>query len=1077
LLTTSYGKIDRVRIGMLGSLEVRDDNGAAVYVSGARLRALLISLALVPGRTVSRDQLVDMIWGDGPPAGAANALQALVSRLRRAWPEAVIEADPAGYRLVIDPNSVDVTLFERLLAAGRALLHNEPAQASQRLGEALALWRGPALQDVATLEYFQAPITRLEELRLSATEDRVEALLQLGRGSELITELTVLVTEHRLRERLVGALMQALSDAGRQAEALAVYERTRQALADELGVDPSPQLSALHTEILRGRSGPVRARRVDAARRTNLRAGLTSFVGRDSDVAEVVDLMGEYRLTTITGAGGVGKTRLAVEASQEMVDEMSDGVWLVELAPVTDGADLPAAVLTAMDLRAQPLVGREGMQDAADRLISALSGRRTLLVLDNCEHLIEAAAAMTDRLLGECPGLRVLATSREPLAITGEAIWLLGPLALPPPGSDDADVLQFDAVRLLVDRARAVRPGLVVGNDNAQTVGRICRVLDGIPLAIELAAARLRTMTVAQLAEGLDDRFQLLTRGDRTAAPRHQTLRAVVDWSWELTSNSEKVLLRRLGVFIRGATPAAVQRVCARDTIAADRGPDLLARLVDKTLLSVDEDEGPRYRMLETIREYALERLDEAGEWEDIRSAHTQHFVELAETAEPHLRGAEQLTWLRRLESDHDNLNAALRGAIAAGDAQTAVRFVAAAGWYWWLAGHKSEGIELATDALAVPGEADVEAHATACAMVAFFSSAGLGDLKQVEPWIRRATRLAEGLDHPGPLLRYMVGMGKLFQTGRKAASVTDAMQSLIADTDPWVRAATRLSRVRMLGAADAEADIEQALVEYRSIGERWGMSYALLSLADLAARRGDLARALDYNDRALVVIAELGNVEDLVLIRAKQAQLYWLVGDSVSLEDEMARAESEAQRAGWPDAVAGIAFAKGELARWSGDDAEARLQLTHAQATLQAIGIDPVFRAMILDSLGYLDATDGALESAGARRSEALAIALDSGDPALVGQVFVGIADQAARRGHPSLAVQLLAASEKVSGGPDRSRPDGARVETAARSALGEASFNKEMRVARKELARTSRDELATAAAVRELTTSALNT
>jgi predicted ATPase/DNA-binding SARP family transcriptional activator len=1066
---------DQVRIGMLGSLEVRDRDGAAVDVAGARLRTTLIALALAPGRPVATAKLVDGIWGDRPPAGAANALQALVSRLRRALPEAVVEAHPVGYRLAIDPDAVDVVRFERLVAAGRAALSHDPALASRTLGDALALWRGPALLDVAGLEWFQAPITRLEELRLTALEDRVDADLRLGRGAELVTELTTLVAEHPLRERLVGTLIRALSAAGRPAEALTVYERTRQILADRLGADPSPELSALHTAILRGRIEPAPSYAVAATSRTNLRAGLTSFVGRDADVAQVGELVGEYRLTTITGPGGFGKTRLAVEVSRALLDQIPDGVWLVELAAVTDGTDLPAAVMAAMDLREQSLVGRNA-DERVDRLVGALRRRNALVVLDNCEHLIGAAAALTDMLLANCPGLRILATSREPLGITGEAVWPLGALAMPPADVDGTDVLRYDAVRLLVDRARAVRPGFAVTDDNAQAVAWICRVLDGMPLAIELAAARLRTMPVAQLTEALDDRFQLLTSGSRTAVPRHQTLRAVVDWSWELLADTERVLLRRLAVFAGGATLEAVQQVCAEDTVATGRVLDLLTALADKSLVMVSGDEAPRYRMLETIREYGLEQLDAAGEREAIRRAHAGYFVELAETAAPHLRAAEQLSWLRRLRTDHDNINAALRGAIGAGDAQTAVRLVAAAGWYWWLGGHKAEGIELAIDALAVPGEVDDEARATACAMAAYFTSAGLGDLRQAEPWINQAHRLAKGLDHPGPLLRYAVTIGVAVQGAYGPGVAMDVLEPLIADEDPWVRAQTRLARTRMLGAGAAEADIEKALAEFRSIGERWGISYALARLADLTARRGDLALALDYSEQALVVIAEMGNVEDLVLLRAKQAQLHWLVGDERGSAAAMAQSEREAEHVGWPDAVAGMAFYKGDLARWAGDSTIARAELAYAEAVLQSTVVDPVFRAMILDSLGYLDAAEGDLDAAGARRAEALAIALGSGDHGLVAQLLVGIADQAVRHGFGREAVRLLAASEAIGGGPDLSRPDGGQVEAAARATLG-PQFAEAIENARKEFADARRGGLATPEAVRELTASTLST
>ena len=1058
-------------------MEVIDDGGANVGVGGIRLRALLTALALAPGRVVPASRLIDGVWGDEPPAGAANALQALVSRLRRAFPQVVIESQPAGYRLVIDPDNVDVALFERLASAGRAELGDDAASAVRTLGTALGLWRGPALLDVAEIEAFRATRVRLEELRLAAYEDRIEGELRLGRGAELVTELTSMVAEHPLRERLVGALMRALSEAGRPAGALTVFERARRVLADELGADPSPELSALHTAVLRGQVQTTPARGREAARRTNLRAPWTSFVGRDGDSAAVSELVDDYRLTTLVGPGGVGKTRLAVEVSQALLDGMPDGVWLVELASVGDRADVPAAVLAAMELREGSLVGREKAGDPVERLVAALRSRHMLLVLDNCEHVIDAAAALADRLLAECPRLRILATSREPLRITGEAVWQVDPLWLPPGDPEGTDVLGYDAVRLLVDRARAARPGFTVTDDNAAAVAKVCRVLDGMPLAIELAAARLGTMSVAQLAERLDDRFRVLTGGSRTALPRHQTLRGVVDWSWDLLSDAERAVLRRLAVFANGATLEAAQRVCTGDVVAADDVQGLVDALVDKSLLLVSGDELPRYRMLETIRAYGLDRLDQAGERETLRRAHATYFVELVEAAEPHLRREEQLVWLRRLQADHDDLNAALRGAIAAGDARTATRLVAAAGWYWWLSGHKGEGIELAIEALGVPGGPDDEARVTAYAMVAFLATTGLGGLEQAEPWIRMAQKLARGLDNPGPLLRYVVVMAELIRSEHPAGvTLEELMQPLMRDEDPWVRAVARLSRNRMIRAGEQEADIQQALAEFRAMGERWGISYALVTLADLVARRGDLPSALDYIGQAADVITEIGAAEDLVFLKAGEAQLRWLAGDETGSVAAMAQAERVAATVGWPDAIAGVAFVKGDLARWAGDGATARAELAHAEAVLGRTGLDPVFRAMILDSFAYVDAADGELDSSGARRAEALRIALGSGDDRLISQVLVGVADQAVRHGYAREAVRVLAASHVIGGGPDLSRPDGAQVQAAARAALGEPQFTEAITQARAEFAAARRGELATAEAVRELTASALS-
>ncbi len=745
---------------MLGALEVRAASGEVLEVGGARLRALLIMLALRPGQLVPASQLIDGLWADQAPAGAANALQALVSRLRRALPDAVIESRPAGYQLKLDPGATDIVRFEELAAAGRAQLRTDPAAAAATLRRALGLWRGPALAEVAETEFGRAVIARLDELRLLATENRIDADLRTGVTAPLVAELEGLVIAHPMREPLAGLLMRALHASGRRGAALEVYEQTRKRLADQLGVDPSAELAALHLEILRDEPAGVH--------RTNLRAELTSFVGRDAELAHVAALLRAHRLITLTGPGGAGKTRLAVEAARAELNAMPGGVWLVELAPVTDPAEVPSAVLAALGLREQALLYTRGplgapadeQADALGRLLAALAGQRALLVLDNCEHLVAAAAALADRVLAACPQVRIMTTSREPLNITGEALWTVGPLTLPPDPAATNNMAEragvraaeetetatgldaFASVRLLTQRARAVRPGFGVTAGNAPAVARICRALDGMPLAIELAAARMRTMAPEQVSARLDDRFQLLTGGSRTAMPRHQTLRAVVDWSWDLLDDAERALWRRFSFFTGGATLEAAEQVCAgpasndgasHDGASNDGGLrpeqvlDLLTALADKSLLTVRHGpDGARYRMLEIIRAYGQERLAEAGERDELRAAHARYFTGLAEASQDHLLGAQQLDWLRRLADDQDNLHAAIRGAVAAGDAGTAVRLAAALGWYWSLRCMKIEGAELIADVLGVPGATetkDTERLAVAYAMGALLAA------------------------------------------------------------------------------------------------------------------------------------------------------------------------------------------------------------------------------------------------------------------------------------------------------------------------------------------------------------------
>ncbi|HEY0475637.1 MAG TPA: BTAD domain-containing putative transcriptional regulator [Kribbella sp.] len=1018
---------------MLGSFEVRTDDGVFADVPGARLRGLLIALALKPGHIVPKATLVDWIWGEQPPTDATNALQRLVSRLRKALPEGWVESKTDGYRLTVEPDAVDAVRFERLVGQAR---NDEGPRRVQLLREAVALWRGAAMQDVGLQdsEAFDAAVARLEGLRLTAMEDRFDAEVSVGHGVGLVAELTDLVAAHPMRERLVAALMRALVAAGRDTEALLVYQRTREALADALGVDPSPGLSALHGALLRGELGQR-----EENPKTNLRAELTSFVGRDADVAVVRELVAEHRLTTLVGPGGAGKTRLATETARGLLGDLPDGVWLVELAASGADSDVAQAALTGLGLR-DALLGASPSADPVDGLIAAIRGREALLILDNCEHVIEAAARFAERVLGECRRLRILATSREPLGITGEALWLVEPLAVPT-DAGPAEIASSPAVRLLRDRADAVRKDLGTDQHTLATLVRICRALDGMPLAIELAAARLRTMSVEQLANRLDDRFRLLTSGSRTALPRHQTLRAVVDWSWELLTDAERMVLRRLSVFSGGASLEAAERVCLGDAVEADQVLELLTSLAEKSLLVTARDGAPRYRMLTTIKEYAADRLAEAGESDQTRQAHLDYFTELSETAEPHLRRSEQLEWLALLESDHDNLSAALRGAIAAGDAQAAMRLASAGGWYWWLGGRRTEGLELLLAAADLPGEVPDDLRALTYGLVVLYVTSGQGDEFLGAEWIHKAYRFSRQSRSDNPMLAFVIPLERLLQAPEEALP---AFESLLDSVDPWIRAMARwqAGKMRTLlgqGGSEVEAELELALAEFQALGERFGIFLALSELAACLALRGEFAGACECYDQAIVVLSELGAVEDVIEAQTQQAMLYWLNGDRDASAAAIAEAERSADGVTWPYALVALALAKAGLARLGGDADEARRQLGLATTLLGDVAKHANMRAQIHNLHSYL-----ADDPRGARTHHMAAwqAASELGHAFVLAPLLVGFADLAVRLDQYEQAARLLAASVAVRGFADLSQADAVRIERDARRHLGEARF-----------------------------------
>jgi predicted ATPase len=772
-------------------------------------------------------------------------------------------------------------------------------------------------------------------------------------------------------------------------------------------------------------------------RRTNLRAELTSFVGKDADITTVRELIGVHRLTTLIGPGGAGKTRLATETAQTLLDDLPDGAWLVELAPIGVDSDVAQATLGALGLR-DGLLGESADVEPTDRVIAAFREREALLILDNCEHVIGSAAAFADRVLGECHRLRILATSREPLSITGEALWRVAPLALP---DEDADAESSPAVQLLRDRAGAVRKDLAADAHTLATMARVCRALDGMPLAIELAAARLRTMSLDQLANRLDDVFRLLTGGSRTALPRQRTLRAVIDWSWELLTDAERTVLRRLSVFAGGASLEAAERVCGDEAVGAGDVLELLTALTEKSLVVADSNESPRYRMLGTIKEYAWQQLAEYGEADLARQAHLDYFTELAETAEPHLRRAEQLEWLAILAAEHDNIGAALRGAVAAGDAQGAMRFAAFAGWYWWLSGHKAEGNEMIMAATETPGEVTDEIRAIVYALVVLFLGSGPGDEHRAKEWIHETYRLSKHLENPSPFLQLVDPLECML---RSPGDFLPAWEPLLDSEDPWVRALGRLQLGKMrvvLGHSGREADeyLEQALIEFRVIGERFGIWFALGELAERMAMRGDFAGACQYYDQAIAVVIEVGSVEDVLPMRSRQAQLYWLLGDDDASRAAMDDAQRYAERVTWPGALGMLALAKAALARWRGDVAEARHQIGVATTILGEEAELASIRAGTHSLLGYL-ADD--LDEAREQHATACQAAAEAGHPPTVALTLVGVADLALRREQYEQAARLLAASITLRGLPDRANPDESRIDQATRSHLGDQKF-----------------------------------
>ncbi|MEV8455842.1 BTAD domain-containing putative transcriptional regulator [Streptomyces sp. NPDC052095] len=983
-----------MRYCILGTTRALHDDGTAVPLGGARLRALLTVLALRPGRTVPATVLVDEVWDGEPPADAVGALQALVGRLRRAAGHDAVASGAGGYRLAAEPDAIDLHRFERLAGEGaRALERGDAADAAALLDQALALWTGPVLADLPDRT---GPAARWEARRLDARRTRLRALLALGRADDALPELVALCAEHPIDEPLQALRLRALRDAGRTAQALAAYDEVRTGLADRLGTDPGPELRALHTELLRQDPAPPAPAApapapAPAAPQGNLRARLTSFVGRQEEIEALREDLAHARLVTLLGPGGAGKTRLSQEAAESAAASWPDGVWLAELAPVDDPEAVPEAVLTALGARETVLRGagagefravEGGAGDALARLTEHCSRRRMLLLLDNCEHLIGAAAALADHLLAHCPHLTVLATSREPLGVPGEFVRPVE--SLPDPM----------ALRLLAERGAAARPGFRTDADaeTGAAAAEICRRLDGMPLAIELAAARLRMLTPRQIADRLDDRFRLLTSGARTVLPRQQTLRAVVDWSWDLLDGPERAVLRRLSVFAGGCTLTAAEAVCAD---GPDQEPEiaaLLGSLVDKSLVvaAPAEDGEMRYRLLETVGEYAAERLDEAAERAPVVRRHQVFYRELARTTDPVLRGPRQRDAIALLQREYENIRTALRHAVAAGDEQEALSMVLSLCWYWQMRDVRSEALQWA-DAVAALGPDPFAGPAeTAPDLAERCIDAPPPMRPELLQEARRQNAMLRlvSMEHAMERWTDEKGLARLRiiadtyrpgqpQTCRGPASLWFFAVMLVGETgklrellDAWVDACRAYGYEWELGAAlqmranvlanrpewsgEARDDADESLEIFHRIGDDWGAAEALSARGEANERHGDYSRAAADYTAAIDCAERLGAQTQVAVLRTRYAAVVTEMGRGAEGEAILREVLEEGHEA--------MSFARLHLAMWLGRDGrtdEAREQLAVLSREFHTDAM-ALFEGLVIGVSAWLDNQDG---------------------------------------------------------------------------------------------------------------------
>jgi len=938
----------RVEFRILGPLEVVSD-GRVVPLGARKPRALLVILLLRANEPVASDRLIEEIWAGRAPSSAAKVLQTYVSQLRRTLGRDLIRTVSSAYELHADAGSFDLLRFEQLVGDARAAA---PVEASRLLWEALALWRGQPLVEFAYEPWAQPEIARLEELRLEALQERIEVDLALGGNAKLVPELELLVGRHPLRERLRAQLMLALYRAGRQADALAAYRDARRSLVETLGIEPTLALRQLERSILDqdpaldlaaadprtdsgGGAGPTSERRS------------SSFVGRTRELRELRALLRreDVRLLTLTGAAGSGKTRLALEATG-FDGEGTDAV-LVELGRIAEAGLVARTIADALRVKEQP------GHSAREALLEYLRDRQVLLLLDNFEHVLEAASFVRELRAG-APGVKLLVTSRTPLGVPEERVYPVPALELPDLSRRPslAEVGELEAIRLFVDRARAARPDFDLTETNVGSVIELCVRLDGLPLALELAAARCNLLSPGALLKRLGSRLDLLRATPGSGLVERQwTLRGAIEWSYDLLQPEEQQLFASLAVFVGGFTLAAAEQVAEQPDLDILEGAETLFR---NNLLTTEHAAGddPRLGMLETIREFALERLAARGDEGAVRRRHAAFYLVLAEDAEPCLLGPQQREWLERLDAERDNIRAALGWALDAGEAEMGLTIGSALWRFWQLRNHELEARERLEELLAL-GSGSARTRAKAQTMVGSLSFVlgefetarrvlqeslpvhrRLGDTRMISSTLgllavtsgdpdsalalsRESLQVARngddesleghGLWHVGMAL---LRVGEIDDAERAFEDAVGIARSYgnLRSVGSWQKSLAGIAIIRG-DHARARRLLEESLAIHRDLDDAWGVSHSLSNLSYLALDADDPETARALLSQALAIERESGHQPRLANALEMSARLAAADGEPALAIRLYARAALLRERVhgltfevGWPD-------------------------------------------------------------------------------------------------------------------------------------------------------------------------------
>ena len=1000
---------------LFGAFESSLNGRALPPLRSRKEKWLLALLALRHDREIPRDWLAATFWPDTHESQGLFYLRKALSNLRQALgteKERLLASATHTVRLDLSGAFCDVLAFDAALAeAAASPLPEEP------LERAIALYRGPLLPDCQEGWAITERNAR-EQSYLVALERLATLTLEKGEPASAVRWLRRVLATEPFRESAVCSLMHALADSGDRAALQQVYQELRTRLHDDLHAAPAPETQALYRQLQQRPAQPLTlpvSTPAPSSSQRHLPVPLTELIGREPEIEEVTGWLRRSRLVTLVGPGGVGKTRLAIASAEAVMSRFPDGVWFVDLAPLTEAAYVPDATVRALGLQM-----RETGASPEEQLTEALGERTLLVVLDNCEHLVDACAQLTHRLLCACPELRILATSRQALSVTGEQVFPVPSMTLPPEREEtDGDLrlaekgvewlLEFEAVRLFVERATQVNPRFRPDRAAMGDVVTICRRLDGIPLAIELAAARVSVLSVEAIQARLEHRFRLLRGGSRTALPRQQTLQAAIDWSYEHLTEQERLLLSRLSVFAGGWDLEATEAVCCDDQIEDLEVLDLLASLVGKSLVIAEEREGAgRYRLLETIREYAWQRLQQTGEETIWRARHLAYFLGLAEEAEPKLTGTEQAAWLERLERDHDDLRAALGWCRQESErAEAGLRLTGTLSLFWAMRGYLSEGREHLQAALS-------QENAGQRTPVRARALNGAGNLA----WRQGDYSGARALYEEGLAISRELGdkqgtAGSLHNLGTVAKEQGDysraralCEEALGINREIGNRAWEANNLILLGNAAQAQGDYagaralyEESLTVRREFGDKWGIANSLNSLGGVVRELGDYAVARTLYEECLAISRELGDkqgiasaLHNLGMVANEQgdyAQGRVLLESALEINREIGNRAWEANNL----------ILLGNAAQAQGDYAGARALYEEGLAIKRELG-DKQGTAGSLHNLGVVANEQGDYSRARALCEEALGINREIGNRAWEANNLIFLGNMAKEQG-----------------------------------------------------------------------------